>query len=112
MIIKLCRAGVTRHIECVDVLQQPTANNTLDLEVATPKGGSIRVLIGSKEVFTVGEEQQWQRAYLMENGRTVDTIKYVLNTPPCTQPASPDDEAQEARIAADFQAKRNRGRQR
>jgi hypothetical protein len=114
MIIKLCRAGVTRHIECVDVLQQTTANNTLDLEVLTPKGESVRVLIGNREIFAVGEEQQWGRAYIMENGRTVDTIRAPDQTPYVSQIETRDanhiasDEAAEAaRITAECHARRN-----
>jgi hypothetical protein len=75
MIIKLCKMGVTRHIECVDVMQQFTANGDIDLEVVTPKGQSIRALIGYREVVGVGEPTEWGRAYIMENGRTVDTIQ-------------------------------------
>jgi hypothetical protein len=75
MIIKLCSMGCTRHIECVDVNHYITSDDKLDLEIVTPKGESIRVLVGHQEIQAVGDEKQWQRAYIMENGRTVDTLR-------------------------------------
>lgn len=81
MIIKLCRAGVTRHIECVDILQQHTAADKIDLEIVTPKGESIRVLLGHRQIVAVAEEAEWSRAYVMENGKTVDTISAPIRPP-------------------------------
>lgn len=74
MIIKLSKAGgIVRHIEATKTHVQPTAQGDTDLEIVTPSGEFIRVLISHGEQKEGGPEL-WGRAYVMEHGKTVDTI--------------------------------------
>lgn len=78
MIVKLTKAGgIVRHIEATRTQVQPTANGDADLEIVTPAGEFIRALISHGEQKAGGPEL-WGRAYVMEHGKTVDTI----NPPP------------------------------
>ncbi len=78
MIVKLVKAGgICRHIQADDVLQQPTESGRMDIEVSRHDAPSMRFLIGEDgpPVDVITADRIWHRAYLMENGKTVDTIR-------------------------------------
>lgn len=75
MIVKLTKAGgIVRHLDADNVYQQPTDGGLVDLEVSKLGGQSLRFLIGDDNGKII-DPPVWHRAYLMENGKTVDTIK-------------------------------------
>lgn len=78
MIVKLAKAGgVAQLIECDDISYWPTAQYTIDLDLW--KGGERkkRVIIGDSE----NPNAEWDVAYVMENGKTCDTIRQTLRAP-------------------------------
>ncbi len=75
MIIKLVKTGgVELNIQCDSVMSQPLANYGLDLEVVTAQK-TIRFVLRHTPT-----SDEWQRAYLVENGKTVD--KFQPSVPP------------------------------
>jgi len=106
MIVKLVKANYILHVEADSVLQQQTESGCIDLEIC--RGGATvkRVLIGetsADSALIVGQviktEPQkpatdgtiravvadFYRAYIMEHGKTVDTIRgATIYTPPPT----------------------------
>lgn len=87
MIVKLTKeGGYCLHVEADAVLQQTTESGCIDLEIC--RGGNTvkRVLIGETteaNAKAVGQRTaglpvvvaDFSRAYIMENGKTVDTIR-------------------------------------
>ena len=83
MIVKLTKRGcICRYIEADDVLEQPVSGG-IDVEIT--KGGRtvFRALIGMPELGH--KDAEWERAYLMENGKTIDTIRAQVETPPISE---------------------------
>ncbi len=76
MIVKLVNPGSHhRYVEAVDVLQQFTEGGNVDLEIVNAGGAKFRFLIGELKNACSGD--LWARAYIMENGKTVDKIRPV-----------------------------------
>lgn len=70
MIIKFVkRGGAELTLECEGVLQQPLENHGMDVEVVMTSG-TKRFVLRDEPI-----SDEWRRAYIMENGHTVDTIK-------------------------------------
>lgn len=70
MIIRFVKmSGVEMTLACEGVLTQPVTNMGVDVEVMTSSGNK-RFLLRETPI-----SDEWQRAYIMENGRTVDTIR-------------------------------------
>jgi len=73
MIVKLTKRGcVNQYVDADSVLEQPTHKGMVDLEITKNKQNVTRVLIGIPEM---GHKCEWERAYIMEHGKTVDTIR-------------------------------------
>lgn len=91
MIVKLVKGGGYRlHVEADSVLQQVTASGCIDLEICRGGVSVKRVLIGEtseEDAHAVGQTlfygdkpmravvADFNRAYLVEGGKTVDTIR-------------------------------------
>lgn len=90
MIVKLVKTGgITQHIEADSVLQQPVVGGRIDLEIEKLNQPVRRVLIGELEPRVIDEAGVWQRAYIMEHGKTVDTIRGHLPPQAPAPPAPP-----------------------
>lgn len=93
MILKLCNPGATRYVECVDIFHQVMQGPYLDVEAVSPKGESIRFIVGrDDQPYGRDSGTIWARAYVMENGKTVDTIKppeYAVTTSTSSSSGSP-----------------------
>lgn len=73
MIVKLSNpGGVIRYIEADQVFQQPVRDNRIDLEITREGHPSQRFIIADSR-FPVPDS--WERAYIMERGKTVDAIR-------------------------------------
>lgn len=80
MIIKLTKmGGCALFVEADQVYQQPLANGRVDLEIVKQNAPTQRLLVGEG---SIGEDPTdpvhsglWERAYVMEHGKTVDTIR-------------------------------------
>lgn len=71
MIVKLTKmGGFTRYIEADNVYEQPVMNGRVDLEIIKHGGPVQRIIIGEEDSDGI-----WNRAYIMEHGKTVDTIR-------------------------------------
>ena len=78
MIVKLTRpGGISRLIESTDILCQPVNGGRMDVEISVRSGSPLRFLIGEDgpPVDVVTADAIWDRAYIMEGGKTVDTIR-------------------------------------
>lgn len=78
MIVKLTKSGgVSRLIESDGVLVQPVVGGRMDVEVSVRGASPHRFLIGEDgpAVDVITADTIWDRAYVMENGKTVDTIR-------------------------------------
>lgn len=75
MIVKFTRSGgLVRYIEAADIYGQPVSSGRIDLEITTPTGISHRLLVG--EYDESGDVAvSWNRAYVMEGGKIVDTVR-------------------------------------
>lgn len=72
MIVKLSNpGGVIRYIEADQVFQQPLIGGCIDLEVAREGHPSQRFVVAP----TGTEGPVWERAYIMERGKTVDIVR-------------------------------------
>lgn len=75
MIVKLTKmGGVVRFIEATGAMQQPLENGRVDLEIETQAGPVFRFIIG-EDMDNAAYPDVWHRAYIMERGKTVDTIR-------------------------------------
>lgn len=84
MIIKLTRrGGVERFIEADGLFLQPVSFGRIDLEIDKQGQPAARVLVGEDD-----EDGIWHRAYVLEKGKTVDTIRGFA--PPMTVTATLD----------------------
>lgn len=80
MIVKLVKmGGVERFVEADQVFRQPLESGRVDLEVTRGQNPSLRFIIGEDMDNSVYPDV-WAKAYLMEHGKTVDTIR--APTPP------------------------------
>lgn len=78
MIVKLTKSGgITRLIESTDILCQPVVGGRVDIEIAVRSGSPLRFLIGEEgpAVDVITADTIWDRAYIMENSKTVDVIR-------------------------------------
>lgn len=75
MIIKLTRSGgIARYIEASQIFQQSVASGRVDLEIISPTGENYRLLVGEFDERD-DTNMSYHRAYVMEHGKTVDTIR-------------------------------------
>lgn len=80
MIVKLTKLnGLALFIEADQVFQQPVNHGRMDLEIVRQNAPTQRLLVGES---AIGENPEdpihsgiWERAYIMEHGKTVDTIR-------------------------------------
>lgn len=80
MIVKLTKmGGFAQFVEADQVYQQPVANGRIDLEIVKQNAPTLRFIVGEDSIGENPEDPvhsgKWERAYIMEHGKTVDTIR-------------------------------------
>ena len=77
MIVKLSRAGFCVSFDADSVTAQVTERGAIDLRIC--KGGveAYRCLICNTHIEAIDAHPEFDIAYVMENGKTVDTIRAV-----------------------------------